>query len=223
MPRIPLSLPGRGPQSEAFHGRRPVIINNLRERRGQVTGKTLAALEPEALPQSSLYVPLLVQGKVVGVVQVQSDTPNRFSQADAEVLMLIGNTAAAAIDNAHLFQTTRRQLDELSLVSRVALATASREPFDQAVAQATEALKQLWPRTSALGFLFMDPAAPELRLHPSYQGMSADTALPLPLHQGLVGASAAAGARGEGIGRPALCADDDRDAFPDGGAAGGGR
>ena len=43
------------------------------------------------------------------MVQVQSNTYNRFSHEDAEVLSLLAGTAAIAIQNARLFEAERRQ------------------------------------------------------------------------------------------------------------------
>jgi PAS domain S-box-containing protein len=186
-PSVSLGLSGRGPQSEAMVTRRPVITDPVRSRSRPATG-VLADVRLSKRPsQSGLYVPMLAQGEAMGVIQVQSYTPNRFNRADAEVLMFLGSTAAAAIENARLFQTTRRQRDELSIVSQVALVTAAHEPFDEAVARATEALKQIWPRTSSLGFMFVDRARAELRLHASYLGVPVATTPPIPLEQGLVG------------------------------------
>jgi PAS domain S-box-containing protein len=184
-PSVSLGLSGKGPQSEAMYTRRPVI-NDPSRSRGQ-TGFLAGVRRSQRPCQSGLYVPMLAQGQALGVIQVQSYTPNRFNHTDAEVLSLLGSTAAAAIEKARLFQTTRRQRDELSIVSQVALVTAAREPFDEAVARATEALKLIWPKTSSLGFMFVDQAHSELRLHASYLGVPVAGALPIPLDQGLVG------------------------------------
>jgi PAS domain S-box-containing protein len=186
-PSVSLGLSGKGPQSEAMYTRRPVITDPARSRSRLGTGVLADGRLSTQLCQSGMYVPMLAQGEALGVIQVQSYTPNRFNRADAEVLMFLGSTAAAAIDNARLFQTTRRQRDELATVSQVALVTAAHEPFDEAVARATEALKQIWPRTSSLGFLFVDQAGSELRLHASYLGVSVAATPPMPLDQGLMG------------------------------------
>ncbi len=185
-PPVSLGLSGKGPLSEAMMSRRPVITDRSRSRNQSGTGglSSLRIAKPPA--QAGLYVPMLTQGQAIGVIQVQSCTPNRFSQTEAEVLLLLGSTAAAAIENARLFQTTRRQRDELSIVSQVVLVAGEPEPFDGAVARATEALKLVWPKTSSLGFMFVDEAGSQLRLHASYLGASAGTP-PIPLGQGLVG------------------------------------
>ncbi|HEX2697712.1 MAG TPA: GAF domain-containing protein, partial [Anaerolineales bacterium] len=51
---------------------------------------------------SALYVPLKAEGRVIGVLQLQSLTKNRYNQADASLLELIANTAGVAIQNTRL-------------------------------------------------------------------------------------------------------------------------
>ncbi|MEA4906112.1 MAG: GAF domain-containing protein [Anaerolineaceae bacterium] len=98
---LPLAPPGEGTQSEAIHTRKPVIVNDLPAvERGEGDGED----RPIA---SALYVPMIAKGRVLGVIQVQSYTNYCFSQADADLLVLVGNTAAIAIENASLFQETQ--------------------------------------------------------------------------------------------------------------------
>ena len=106
LPSIPLEPPGHGPQSESIHSRRPVIIGDFQARLKQT--KTNVAVG-EHLPHSALYVPMLAEGNVIGVVQVQSYSPNRFNPSDAELLAVVANTAAVAIVNARLYQAERVQ------------------------------------------------------------------------------------------------------------------
>jgi GAF domain-containing protein len=57
--------------------------------------------------QSGLYVPMVAKGQVIGVVMTQRLMPNRYSEAEAKLLALVANTAAAAIQNARLFEAER--------------------------------------------------------------------------------------------------------------------
>ena len=102
LPPISLEVTGVGTQSEAIRTRRPFIVNDLQARLETVKSNTVVGT-PGPITQSGLYVPMLAEGEVIGVVQVQSYIPNRFSQDDANMLSLIANTTAIAIDNARLF------------------------------------------------------------------------------------------------------------------------
>ena len=60
--------------------------------------------------RSLLGVPLLVEGRVLGVLHVGTLTPRRFTAADRELLQRAADRAALAIDRALLFE--QRQLAE---------------------------------------------------------------------------------------------------------------
>ena len=104
-PPAPLEPLGYGAQSESIHARQPVIVKDLPARLKRA--RTSVIVGEEAL--SAVYVPLLAKGEVIGVVQVQSHTYNRFSSEDAEVLSLLAGTAAIAIQNARFFEAERRE------------------------------------------------------------------------------------------------------------------
>ena len=54
-----------------------------------------------------IAVPLIVRDTVVGVIEVINKLTGSFDQSDLEVLQALGSSAAIAIENAHLFETTR--------------------------------------------------------------------------------------------------------------------
>jgi len=65
--------------------------------------------------QSALFVPLKVEGQVVGVVQVQSYRPAAYTLEDQDLLGGLANVAAVAIRNARLLETLARSNEELRL------------------------------------------------------------------------------------------------------------
>lgn len=54
--------------------------------------------------QSMLGVPLITKEKVVGVLEVINKLNDNFSEADIDLLLVLGAQAAVAIENARLFQ-----------------------------------------------------------------------------------------------------------------------
>ena len=114
-PPMPLEPPGRGTQSEVIHSMRPVILNDLQSRLQKVSrvmyvGRT----SEEGNTQSAVYAPMVVNGRVLGVVQAQSLRLNRFQPTDMEVLVLVANTAAIALQNADLFENLQQAHSDLS-------------------------------------------------------------------------------------------------------------
>lgn len=62
--------------------------------------------------RSEMAIPLLVAGKVIGVLDVQSAETNAFSQEDINVLATLADQITIAIENARLFGEARKALDE---------------------------------------------------------------------------------------------------------------
>ena len=63
-----------------------------------------AVLPGLADAQSQLALPLTVKDRLVGVLAVESRTPNAFDELDEVLLRIVGNQAATAIDNARTYQ-----------------------------------------------------------------------------------------------------------------------
>lgn len=65
-----------------------------------------------SLTKSELIVPITVKGKTIGVLDVQSQHLDDFTQKDIEFMQAIANHAGIAIENARLFAETQRLLKE---------------------------------------------------------------------------------------------------------------
>lgn len=67
------------------------------------------------LPQtrSEAALPLKVRGKVIGVLDVQSPQAEAFKTEDIQILEILADQIALAIDNASLFDENRKALSEL--------------------------------------------------------------------------------------------------------------
>jgi PAS domain S-box-containing protein len=70
----------------------------------------------ETLPgmQSGLYVPIKLGDHVIGVISIESENPNAFSQADERLTDTLASQAASALENARLFDETRLRIKELT-------------------------------------------------------------------------------------------------------------
>jgi signal transduction histidine kinase len=93
----------RIPLGAGFAGRiaatgRPVILDDVAE--ADVVNPILR----EKGISSMLGVPLLVQGRAIGVLHVGTLTPRRFSEDDQELLQLVAERVAVAIERARLHE-----------------------------------------------------------------------------------------------------------------------
>lgn len=82
----------------------------------------------ELLPdtRSELAIPLRISDVVVGVLDVQSREQDAFRQDDVTTLQILGDQVAIAIENANLFQETRRQFEVMRALHNISLDITSR-------------------------------------------------------------------------------------------------
>lgn len=71
------------------------------------------------MTRSELALPLLVRGKVVGVLDIQSDKPQAFDVEDIDVLQTLSDQIAIAIENARLMDETQAAILQLEALTSV--------------------------------------------------------------------------------------------------------
>ncbi|CAG0928949.1 Sensor protein kinase WalK [Thermoflexales bacterium] len=170
----------RGINGQAYQARQAIYVDDVR------TTPDYHPLIPET--RAELAVPIMRSGQVIGNLDLQSPVLNAFHNIDLQFLKALTDQVAIALENARLFEETHRQMEELTIVSQVALVGAAGRPFDETVARATDALSRLWPQAS-LGFLFIDETGQALRMHKSYLNPppEIDATASMPLDVGLMG------------------------------------
>jgi GAF domain-containing protein len=111
--------------------------------------------------KSSVAFPLLVTDEVLGVLFINYRTPYDFSPNDRELLALFANQAAAAINNARLFEEQERRVT-LAQIAKAFSEAPDRERTLQAI---VDGARQLTGATKSAIFLHnpetgsFDPAA----------------------------------------------------------------
>jgi signal transduction protein with GAF and PtsI domain len=101
---------------------------------GEPVGVADAARDPrfkhlpeteESIFQSLLAVPLINQGRVIGAMNVQTERYHQYGDDEVELLSLIGDLAAGALEKAMLYDRMQRQIIELSTLAEVSEAITS--------------------------------------------------------------------------------------------------
>ena len=129
----------------AQHGK-PALVPDVREdaRYVKVHNHTL----------SELAIPLEVNGSVCGVINVDSDQLNAFSDTDQALLSELASQAAIVIHNAFLYERSRIRANLFESLITVGQAINSAVDLDDALAAITrEACSLMSARTSALQLL----------------------------------------------------------------------
>jgi len=90
----------------------------------------------------------------LGTLIVVSDTPDAFSQADAELLGMLATQAAVAIRNASLYKAGRKQVAQLTVVNQVARQAASILDPKQLVQEIVAAIQKGFGYYNVALFLF---------------------------------------------------------------------
>jgi GAF domain-containing protein len=90
---------------------------------------------------SWLGVPLIVGEQVLGMMAVQSYTvPCLYDEHDQELLTLIGNQVAIALQNARLFEETQQRMREMQLLHDASLAAASKTRLEESLSAVVKAV-----------------------------------------------------------------------------------
>ncbi len=96
--------------------------------------------------RSELIVPIIVKGRVIGVLDAQSDKLNAFDQSDLAVLEALAHQAGTAIENARLYEQSQRLavLEERSRLARELHDAVTQTLFSASLM--AEALPSVWEK-----------------------------------------------------------------------------
>ena len=81
--------------------------------------------------RSALWVPVQREQQLLGVLCLLGSQTNAFSEVDQRLLELVASQVASALENARLFEETRRRLAELEAVNQVSKALRTAQTVDE--------------------------------------------------------------------------------------------
>jgi len=93
--------------------------------------------------RSELAVPLMFRGKCVGVLDIQSRHLNYFTKDQQNILAVLANRLAIAIENARLFQQVRTQAETLLVLNDVSREISSILDVEELLRRAAELVKRV--------------------------------------------------------------------------------
>jgi GAF domain-containing protein len=118
-----------------------------------------------------LTIPLRSQDELIGTLNLGKRQVEPFSSEDLEIAHELADQLAIALKQSLLYQATRRQLNELTLLQAAAAACASALSEEALIAQITEIIGHALP-SDHFGVILRDEQFDDLVLHPTYHGLS---------------------------------------------------
>jgi PAS domain S-box-containing protein len=107
-------------------------------RTGKVTENIHYISERDGI-NSEMCVPLKIGGKTIGCINVESTLSDAYSEHDERLLTTLANQAAIAIENARLFEETRRRASrQVSLNAIIRTSARTSTSLDEILAIALE-------------------------------------------------------------------------------------
>jgi sigma-B regulation protein RsbU (phosphoserine phosphatase) len=130
--RIPV---GRGITGAATLTGLPVLVADVRD-----DPRYINAIDSV---RSEIAVPLVVKGRSIGVLDIQSRRVNSFTREQQQILALLASRLAGAIENARLFESVRRQADTLLVLNEAGREASSILDVEELLRHAGDLIKRV--------------------------------------------------------------------------------
>jgi signal transduction protein with GAF and PtsI domain len=142
---------------------------------------------------SLLAVPMVSKERPIGAMNVQTLQPHEYTPDEIEMLALIGELAAGALDKAALHDHMKRQLNEMTALARVSEAVTSPIYLDEMLDVVTEMAAKVMNAAVCSVFLVNEHTG-ALEMHSAKRTNTAYAARdPIPIGEGIGGRVAQTG------------------------------
>jgi sigma-B regulation protein RsbU (phosphoserine phosphatase) len=172
---------GEGLVGAAVAAAAPILANDVREEPRYV----------EAVPGSAaeLVVPLRRKGRVIGALNLLSDTPGQFTGTDVMILRQFGAHVAVAIENARLFEQQRDYTGTLETLAEIAREFGAILNLDELLTRIAHLTRRVIDYRT-FGILLLNEETQELEMKVAVRYGDAVTVPRVKLGTGLVGYAA---------------------------------
>jgi len=157
----------------------PVFVSDLRSH-------PLYVGTPDSWTGSIIGLPLKIGDRVVGVMNVSHTQTGAFSESDIRMLRLLGDQAAIAIENAHLYEAIATEERHLSLVYDIGRELTPNLDSDEILDRAIRLTCQALGGSLGMAFIHL-PEGNKLRWQKVYrtnQQVVEKITLPIDIHIG---------------------------------------
>lgn len=137
----------------------------------------------EAAYTSLLAIPLLIEERPIGAMNVQTIREHDFTADEIELVALIGDLAAGALAKAQLYDKQRRQIDELQALADVSELVTSPQYLDDILDVVTAMAARAMQTAVCLIFLLNEDST-HLELHSAKRNDPNHPLYMLPVNDG---------------------------------------
>jgi len=172
---------GQGVVGAAVQEGRPILVNDI--------SKEPRFMGPLRNMVSQLAVPMRRKGRVIGALNLLSDTSGAFTAQDEALLRQFAAHVAVAIENARLFESERNYTATLETLAEIGREMSSILDLDALLTRIASLTKRLIDYRT-FGILLLNDTTGNLEIKLAVRYGDEGTAKKLRLGEGLVGWSA---------------------------------
>lgn len=126
---------GHGVVGQVAQQRQAILINDVS------TAENYINANPEV--RSELAVPLIVKNRLIGVIDLQSEQPNYFTEEQQRLLQLTASRVGQAIENARLYTRVARQAQTLEVLNEISRELTSILDVDPLLERVGQLLRRI--------------------------------------------------------------------------------
>jgi sigma-B regulation protein RsbU (phosphoserine phosphatase) len=172
---------GQGVVGAAVEQGRPILVNDI--------SKEPRFMGPLRNMVSQLAVPMRRKGRVIGALNLLSDTSGAFTDQDEALLRQFAAHVAVAIENARLFRSERQYTETLETLAEIGREMSSILDLDVLLTRIAGLTKRLIDYRT-FGIFLLNASTTELEMKLAVRYGEEGTAKNVKLGEGLVGWSA---------------------------------
>ncbi len=163
--------PGQGVAGWVAQEGRPLLVSDAQADSrfspifDQITG---------LVTESILCVPLMIKGRVIGVVEALNKPEPGFTGDDLAMLRSLAASAAVSIENTQLFEETNRRLRESKVLFRLGKQLTALLPLDDLLQILADGVVELVPKIDGSSIYLRDVSDRDLRVRAKSQSTRLD-------------------------------------------------
>jgi sigma-B regulation protein RsbU (phosphoserine phosphatase) len=140
--------------------------------------------------RSEIAVPLIVRGRVIGVMDIESRQPDYFTPTQQQILTLVASRISTAVENARLYENAQKQAETLLLLNEIGREAGASLHVEEILRRAVELTKRLIDY-QIFSILLYDESAAVFRHRVTVKfGQRVQEKSTVPVHEGIIGAAA---------------------------------